>query len=168
MTARITDRRQYLCNRFEPYMHLHASERAMCRQQTHAVDFISLSCQQLCILLKMSSFVAVKVICRKRCCIILKKSASISDRLLVKAYGDHTYIVRMRQKWFQRFKKEDFIEEDKDNGRPRKKFEDAKLQVVLDADYCQSQQQLADAVRVDRSSIAYRLKTIGQIQKERK
>lgn len=59
MTVPIANRLQYLCNWIERYMCQYCIQKGrLCRLST-AVDFISLSCQQV-YLLKMSSFVPVK------------------------------------------------------------------------------------------------------------
>lgn len=71
----------------------------------------------------------------------------------------------MGQRWFQQFKDEDICLQDKHYERPKKKFEDAKLQIVLDADSYQMQQQLASY-----RSIIYCIppKPMQNIQKEGK
>jgi len=52
-----------------------------------------------------------------------------------------------------------------ERGRPPKKFEDSELQALLDEDDAQTQQQLADQLKVTRESISIRLKAMGKIHK---
>ena len=58
----------------------------------------------------------------------LKKSAAESHRLLVEAYKEYAPSVSMCEKWFKRFRSNDFDLDDKEHGKPPKKFEDAELQ----------------------------------------
>lgn len=55
----------------------------------------------------------------------------------------------------------------KDKERPGqpKKFEDTELQAILDEDDTLTQQQMAEALNVARSTISTRLKAMGKIQK---
>jgi len=45
-------------------------------------------------------------------------------------------------KWFKKFKSGDFDMRNEERGKPPKKFEDSKLQALLDEDDAQTQQQL--------------------------
>jgi len=65
----------------------------------------------------------------------------------------------------RRFKNDDFDIEDKEHGKPPKKFEDAELEESLAEDCCQTQSQLAATLNVDRSTVAKRLRAIGMVQK---
>lgn len=52
----------------------------------------------------------------------LKKHATEAQHLLVTAYGKQALSIRTYQKWLQLFKSEDFDINDKDHGKPPKKF----------------------------------------------
>ena len=52
-----------------------------------------------------------------------------------------------------------------ERGKPPKKFEDTDLQALLDEDDVQTQQQLADQLKVTREAISLRLKAMRKIQK---
>lgn len=53
----------------------------------------------------------------------LKKSAAESHRLLVEAYKEHAPSISMCEKWFKRFRNNDFDLDDKKHGKLSKKFE---------------------------------------------
>jgi len=92
----------------------------------------------------------------------LKKSAAEAHRLLVEAYGDAALSERSYREWFQKFKNGEFDVEDKErSGR----YEDAKLEALLDEDSCQTQKELALTLGVTQQTILYRLKSLG-IQKQ--
>ena len=95
-----------------------------------------------------------------------KKTAAESHRILVEAYGEHALQERMCRKWFQRFKSGDFDLNDKERGKPPKKFEDTELQALLDADDAQSQQQLADSLNVCQQTISNRLNKMGRCRRK--
>jgi histone-lysine N-methyltransferase SETMAR len=95
----------------------------------------------------------------------LKKSATEAYQLLENAYGNYALCKSTCQVWFQRFKDGDFDLNDKEHGRPSKKFEDIELQALLDEDDTQTQQQLADTLNVAQKSISNRLHEMGKIQK---
>ncbi|GBP42386.1 Mariner Mos1 transposase [Eumeta japonica] len=59
----------------------------------------------------------------------------------------------------------DFDVRNKERGRPPKKFEDVKLQAILDEDDTLSQKQMADMLNVAQQTISDRLKAMGKIQK---
>lgn len=98
----------------------------------------------------------------------LKKSAAEAHRLLVEAYNEHAPSVSMCERWFKQFKDGDFSVEDKQHGKPPKKFEDVELQALLDEDSSQTQKQLAEALQVDQATVSRRLHALGKIQKEGK
>ncbi|GBP26219.1 Mariner Mos1 transposase [Eumeta japonica] len=85
--------------------------------------------------------------------------------MLVEAYGDHALSEATCKRWFQRFKCNDFDVRNKERGRPPKKFEDVKLQAILDEDDTLSQNQMADMLNVAQQTISDRLKAMGKIQK---
>lgn len=96
----------------------------------------------------------------------LKKSAAEAHRLLQEAYGEGYVDDSSVRGWFRRFKSGDFDVEDKErSGRPQI-FEDQELATLLDEDSCQTQEELAEALGVDRTTISKRLKAMGMIQKQ--
>lgn len=95
----------------------------------------------------------------------IKKSAAESHRLLVEAYGECALSKTTCEDWLRRFKSGDFDVNDKERPGAVKTFEDAELQALLDEDDAQTQQQLADQLGVNQSTISDRLKAMGKIQK---
>jgi len=116
----------------------------------------------------MSNFVPTKRNLREALlfCFHLKKSAAESQRMLSEAYGDYTPSISTCEYWFRRYKKGDFDTEDKERPGQPKKFEDEKVEALLDQDPSQTQEELAESLNVDRSTISRRLKVIGMIQKQ--
>lgn len=96
----------------------------------------------------------------------LKKSAAEAHRLLSDAYPDCVVSISTCERWFVRFRSGDFDVEDKERSGQPKKFEDTELEQLLDEDSCQTQEQLAATLGVDRSTVAKRLKALGMIQKQ--
>ena len=72
----------------------------------------------------------------------------------------------MCQKWFARFKSDDFDLEDEERPGQPKKFEDEKLEALLDEDCCQTQEELAESLGVIQAAISKRLKAARYIQKQ--
>ena len=76
----------------------------------------------------------------------MKKTAAESHRILLEVYGEHDLAERTCQKWFARFESGDFgLENEERPGQP-KKFEDEELEALLDADCCQTQEELAESL----------------------
>lgn len=96
----------------------------------------------------------------------LKKSAAESFRILCDAYGDGIIGETTCRDWFRRFKLGDFDVLDKEREGQPKKFEDAELEALLNEDSTQTQQELADSLGVDRTTISKRLKALGMIQRQ--
>lgn len=94
-----------------------------------------------------------------------KKTAYEAHRLLVQTYGKHALGKTQCAVWFGKFKRGDFDIQNKLRGRPPKKFDDGDLQALLDEDDCQTQQQLADRLRVTRESISVRLKAMRKVHR---
>ena len=66
-----------------------------------------------------------------------------------------------------RFKSGDFgLEDEKRPGQP-KRFEDEKLEALLDEDCCQTEEELAESLGVAQAAISKCLKAVGYIQKRR-
>ena len=116
----------------------------------------------------MSNFVPEKVFLR----VVLlhyfnmKKTAAESHRILVQVYGEYALAERTCQKWFARFESGDFGWEDEKRPRQPKKFEDEELEALLDEDYCQTQEELAESLGVTQAAISKRLKAAGYIRKQ--
>lgn len=96
---------------------------------------------------------------------VAKKSAVETYRLLVDVYGEHAPSNTTCKEWFRRFKNDDFDIEDREHGKPPKKFEDAELEDLLAEDCCQTQSELARTLNVDQSTISRRLQAMGMVQK---
>ena len=96
----------------------------------------------------------------------MKKTAVESHRILMEVYGEHALAERTCQKWFARFKSDDFGLEDKERPGQPKKFEDEELEALLDDDCCQTQEELAESLEVTQAAISKRLKAAGYIQKQ--
>jgi len=88
----------------------------------------------------------------------LKKSAAEAHRLLTEAYPEYAPSLATCERWFLRLRNGVFDVEDKERPGQPKKFEDGELEALLDEDSCQTQQELADSLGVDRSTVAKRLK----------
>nr|KAF6378977.1 hypothetical protein mMyoMyo1_009847 [Myotis myotis] len=98
---------------------------------------------------------------------ILKKSAAESYRILWEAYGEHAPSQDTCERWSKCFKSDGFYVKDKEPGQP-KKFEDQKLQALLDEDACQTKKQLAERLNIVHQTISNCLQAMGKILKERK
>ncbi|EGI68421.1 Mariner Mos1 transposase [Acromyrmex echinatior] len=96
-------------------------------------------------------------------CFCLKKTAE-SYRLLREAYGKHASSQDTCERWFRRFKSDDFDVADKKHGKPSKRYEDVELQALLDEDDSQTQKQLAEQLSVSQV-VSNRLREMGKIQK---
>nr|KAF6387346.1 hypothetical protein mMyoMyo1_007855 [Myotis myotis] len=99
---------------------------------------------------------------------ILKKSAAESYRILREAYGEHAPSQDTCERWFKRFKSDDFDVKDKEHPGQPKKFEDQQLQALLDEDACQTQELLSERVNVAQQTIPDHLQAMGNILKEGK
>jgi histone-lysine N-methyltransferase SETMAR len=115
----------------------------------------------------MSSFIPTKQHLREVLLhyFIAKKSAAETHRLLEEIYGEHAPSNTTCKDWFKRFNDGDFSTEDKEHGKPPKKFEDVELETLLSEDCCQTQSELATSLGVDRSTVSKRLKAMGMVQK---
>ena len=69
------------------------------------------------------------------------------------------------ERWFPRFKSGVFYVDDKEHGKPPKRYEDAKLKALLDEDDAQTQKQLAEQLEVSQQAVSNRLREMGKIQK---
>ncbi|GFY32777.1 mariner Mos1 transposase [Trichonephila clavipes] len=76
-------------------------------------------------------------------CYHLQKYAAESHQMLVEAYSGNTLSRAQCYRWFEKFQNGDFDVRIEERGRPAKKFEDAKLQALLDKDNGQMQEHLA-------------------------
>ena len=96
----------------------------------------------------------------------LKKTAIEAHRMLSSTYGDAALTERTCRECFQRFKSGDFDVKDRHGSGKKKIFEDSKLEALLTEDWCQTQKELAESLRVTQQAIWKRLKTMGMMQKQ--
>ena len=99
-------------------------------------------------------------------CFHLKKSAAENQRMLG-IYSDYTPSISTCEYWFRRYKKDNFDTKDKERSGQPKKFEDEKMEALLDQDLNQTQEEFVESLNVDQSTISRRLKAIEMIQKQR-
>lgn len=98
-------------------------------------------------------------------CFHLKKTAAEARRLIEEAYGEYALSKTTCEDWFKRFKSKDFDVRDKKRSGQPKRFEDTEMQALLNEDDTQTQEELAEALNVDRTTVSKRLKAMGKIQK---
>ena len=96
----------------------------------------------------------------------MKKTAPESHRILVQVHAERALAERTCQKWFARFKSDDFSLEDEERPGQLKKFEDEELEALLDEDCCQTQEELTESLGVTQAAISKCLKAAGYIQKQ--
>ncbi|EFN78693.1 Histone-lysine N-methyltransferase SETMAR, partial [Harpegnathos saltator] len=89
-----------------------------------------------------------------------------AHRILVWIYGDYVLSETTCRGWFRRFKNDDFDVEDKERSGAPKKFEDEDLEALVDEDPCQTQNELAESLGVDHTTVAKHLKALEMIQKQ--
>ena len=71
----------------------------------------------------------------------------------MEVHGEHALAERTCQKWFARLKSGDFGMEDEERLGQPKKIEDEELEALLDEDCCQTQEELAESLRVTQAAI---------------
>ena len=81
-------------------------------------------------------------------------------------YGEVALSERMCREWFQRFKSDDFNVKDWHGGGKEKIFEDSELEALLAEDLCQTQEELAESLKMTQQAISKRSKVMGIIQKQ--
>lgn len=101
-------------------------------------------------------------------CFNLRKSAAEAHRLMVEAYGEHGLSEPSCREWFRRFKTGDFSVQEKERAGQPKKFEDEELQAIIKEDPCQTLEEIAQTLNVERSTVGKRLHVLGMIQKQGK
>lgn len=94
-----------------------------------------------------------------------KKKATEAHKIITEVYPRFAVDVRMCQRWFARFKSGDFDVEDRERPGQPKKFEDTELEELLSEDSSQTQEELAEALAVDRTTVCKRLQQLGMIRK---
>jgi [histone H3]-lysine36 N-dimethyltransferase SETMAR len=116
----------------------------------------------------MSNFMLIKQHLREVLlyCFNWKKSEAEAHRMLVEVYCENAPTDKSCREWFRRFKDGDFSVEDKPRPGQPKKFEEKKLEALLDEDPTQTQDELADTLEVTQQAVSVRLKSIGMIQKQ--
>jgi len=68
--------------------------------------------------------------------------------LFVEIYVEYVPSITTCKDWFYRFQNSNYDTKDKDHGRPTKKYDDKKLEMLLDEDPYQTQTELAAALNV--------------------
>lgn len=96
---------------------------------------------------------------------LLKKSAAETKRLLAEVYGEHAPSEATCRNWFRRFKGGDFDVRDREREGSPKKFDDTELEALLCEDPCQTENELAEQLNVNQSSVSRRLHAMGMVQK---
>jgi len=86
--------------------------------------------------------------------------------MLVEVYVDTVPTDKSCREWFWRFKDGDFSVEDKPCSGQPKKFEDKELEALLEEDQSQTQEELAESLRVTQQAVSVRLRAMGMIQKQ--
>lgn len=99
-------------------------------------------------------------------CFNWEKSAAETHRILMEVYGEHVPDERTCQRWFKRFKNGDFNTEDRERSGQPKKFENEKLEALLNENPHQTLKELADALNVTQMAVSKRLKAMGLVQKQ--
>jgi len=99
-------------------------------------------------------------------CFNWKKSAAEAHRMLVEVYDDTAPTDKSCREWFRRFKDGDFRVEDKPRSEQSKKFEDKELEALLEKNQSQTQEELAESLRVTQQAVSVRLRVMGMIQKQ--
>ncbi|GBP55459.1 Mariner Mos1 transposase [Eumeta japonica] len=89
-----------------------------------------------------------------------------AHRILAETYRDNALLNTTCRDWFRRFKNNDFELEDKERSGAQKKFEDEKLEELLDQDRCQTLTELGKTLQVNESTVSKHLKVLGMIQKQ--
>lgn len=97
---------------------------------------------------------------------IMGKTATETYRIFCKVYGEHAPSQDTCERWFKRFKNDDFRVTDNERPGRTSAFEDQEMQALLDEDACQTQKQLAMTLGVAQQTVSDRLNTMGKILKE--
>ena len=83
-----------------------------------------------------------------------EKNASQTTELINSTFGDTSVSYETVRKWFARFRDGNFSFEDDPRPGAVKKFEDEELQALLDENPCQTQEELAEQLRVSQKAIS--------------
>ncbi|GBP31266.1 Mariner Mos1 transposase [Eumeta japonica] len=92
------------------------------------------------------------------------KATAEAHRILAETYGDNALSDTTCRDWFPHFKNNDFELENKEPSGGPKKFEDEKLEELLDQEQCQTLTELGKTLQEDESTISKHLKVLGTIQ----
>jgi len=95
-----------------------------------------------------------------------KKTATEAHRLLSEMYGDEIPLERTCRVWFERFRNADSDVRDKQRPGQLKKFEDFKLQELLDENPAQTLLELSKALNVTPKAVSKRLHAMKKIHKK--
>jgi histone-lysine N-methyltransferase SETMAR len=92
------------------------------------------------------------------------KNATKAAESIRSVHGDAAPSERTCQKWFARFRSENFhLDDEERSGKPQELYSD-ELQEFLEEDPSQSTYQLAARLQVDHKTVVNRLHEIGKIQ----
>ena len=95
----------------------------------------------------------------------LQKNAVQAAKSIQSVYGVDVSDKRTCQRWFDRFRSEDFDLNDKErSGRPVE-ADDNRLEELLEEDPRQSSRELALALSVTHTTVLNRLHALGKVQK---
>lgn len=98
-------------------------------------------------------------------CFFLHKNAEEAHQMLVEAYGNHALSRTQCFEWFKKFRAGHYELPNQPRGRPPKTFEDEELENLLEQNCAQSQEMLAQQLRVTQQCVSKRLKALGKILK---
>jgi len=86
--------------------------------------------------------------------------------MLVEVYGDTAPTDKSCREWFRRFKDGDFSVEDNPHSGQPKKFEDKKLETLLEEDQSETQEELAESLGITQQVVSVWLRAMEMIQKQ--
>lgn len=93
------------------------------------------------------------------------KSAAVASRFICSVYGDSFIAERTSQKWFQRFKENQFeLKDNPRSGRPSI-TDDDRLEDILRTDQRQTLRELAVQMNCSPQTVSNHLHSLGKVQK---
>lgn len=96
-------------------------------------------------------------------CFQMKKRTAKTVKLINSTMGENHVNLSTIQRWFARFRDNNFgLEDDSHTGAP-KKVMDQEIQSLLNKNPCQTEKELAEQLRVTQQTISVRLHAMGKI-----
>lgn len=95
----------------------------------------------------------------------LGRKATEATRNICSAYGKDVLDVRKCQRWFAKFRSGDMSLENKPGQGRISDFDQDALRVLVEANPCVSQQELAESFNSSQPTISRQLQSIGKVQK---